>query len=115
MSNYAKGKYAYGICDRTGFRYKLNDLRNQIVDQRRSGIMVGKDVMDKDQPQYQIGRLRINDPQAIRHPRPQTDLKASRGLYAWNPIGGWNSAYGTSNLNNMVLKGNIGKIKVVIS
>jgi len=33
MANYAKGKYAYGICDRTGFRYKLSDLKNQIVEE----------------------------------------------------------------------------------
>ena len=56
---YAKGKYALGVCDRTGFVYKLKDLRNQIVDQRRTGLMVGKDVLDKDQPQYQIGRLEL--------------------------------------------------------
>ena len=115
MGNYAKGKYAYGICDRTGFRYKLSDLKNQIVDQRRSGLLVGKDVLDKDQPQYQLGRIKITDPQALRKPRPQTDLEASRRLFGWNPIGGWNSSYGASNLNNMVLKGQIGKLTITTS
>jgi len=51
---YANGKYAYGICDRTGFRYPLKDLRNQVKDQKRTGLLVGKDVLDKDQPQLQL-------------------------------------------------------------
>ena len=115
MGNYAKGKYAYGICDRTGFRYKLTDLKNQIVDQKRSGLLVGKDVLDKDQPQYQLGKLKINDTQSLIKPRPQTDLEASRRLFGWNPIGGWNSAYGESSLNNMVLKGKICKLTITTS
>jgi len=112
---YAKGKYALGVCDRTGFVYKLKDLRNQVVDQRRTGLMVGKDVLDKDQPQYQIGRLNINDPQGLRNARPQKDLELTRGTHAWNPIGGWNSAYGASYLNNMVMRGHVGKLKITTS
>jgi hypothetical protein len=112
---YAKGKYAYGICDRTGFRYPLKDLRNQIKDQKRTGLLVGKDVLDKDQPQLQLGRTKVNDPQALRHPRPQNDLAQSRGLYGWNPIGGWNSAYGDSNLDALILKGKIGNLKITTS
>jgi hypothetical protein len=108
---YAKGKHAYGICDRTGFRYPLKDLRNQIKDKKRTGLLVGKDVLDKDQPQLQLGRLRLNDPQAL----PQTDLEASRGLSGFNPIGGWNSAFGDCNLSNMVLKGKLGKLTITIS
>ena len=26
MAKFAKGKYAFGFCDRTGFRYKIKDL-----------------------------------------------------------------------------------------
>jgi len=63
--SFAKGKHAYGICDRTGFRYPLKDLRNQIKNQKRTGLLVGKDVLDKDQPQLQLGRLRLNDPEAL--------------------------------------------------
>ena len=40
------------------------------------------------------------------------DLEQTRGTYAWDPIGGWNSAYGASNLNNMVLHGHVGKLKI---
>ena len=112
---YAKGKYALGVCDRTGFVYPLKDLRNQVVDQKRTGIMVGKDVLDKDQPQYQLGRLNVNDPQGLRNPRPQKDLEQTRGTFGWNPIGGWNSAFGSSNLYNMVLHGKVGNLKVTTS
>jgi hypothetical protein len=112
---YAKGKYAYGICDRTGFRYPLKDLRNQIKDQKRTGLLVGKDVLDKDQPQLQLGRTKVNDPQALRNARPQNDLQQSRGLFGWNPIGGWNSAYGDSNLDALILKGKVGNLKITTS
>ena len=47
----ANGKYALGICDRTGFRYKIKDLVFEIENGRRNGLRVGKDVVDKDHPQ----------------------------------------------------------------
>ena len=110
MSKFAKGSYAYGISDRSGFRYRLKDMRKEW-----NGLLVGKDVLDKDQPQLQLGRLRLNDPQALKNPRPQTDLEASRGLSGFNPIGGWNSAFGDCNLSNMVLKGKLGKLTITTS
>ena len=32
MSNFASGKYSYGISDRSGFRYRLKDMRKEWVD-----------------------------------------------------------------------------------
>ena len=40
MSSYAKGKRAFGFCDRTGFRYPLRDLVRQIEDGRWNGLLV---------------------------------------------------------------------------
>ena len=54
MSRFAEGKHAYGFCDMTGFRYKLKDLVPEIVNQRPTGFLVGKDVVDPDQPQLQL-------------------------------------------------------------
>jgi hypothetical protein len=113
--SYAKGKHAFGFCDRTGFRYPLKDLVPEYRNGVKTGFLVGRDVVDPDQPQNFLGRLKINDPQSLRKPRPQTDLEASRRLFGWNPIGGWNSAYGESSLNNMVLKGKIGKLTITTS
>jgi hypothetical protein len=66
----ARGKYAYGICDKTGFRYKLNELVNEVKNGIKTGLRVGKDVADQDHPQNFLGRIRINDPQSIRNARP---------------------------------------------
>jgi len=68
--SYAPGKYAYGICDKTGFRYPLKDLVYEYKDGQRTGMRVGKDVVDPDHPQNFLGRVRVVDPQALRDPRP---------------------------------------------
>ena len=47
----ANGKYALGICDRTGLRYKIQDLVFEIEHGRKNGLRVGKDVVDRDHPQ----------------------------------------------------------------
>jgi len=84
---YAKGKRAWGICDKTGFRYLLKDLVPEVVQGRRTGFKVGRDVVDPDHPQNFIGRVKASDAQALRDPRPDTGLDASRALWGWNPVG----------------------------
>ena len=41
MVKYANGKYAFGFCDRTGFRYDLKDLRREFVGGNPTGFLVG--------------------------------------------------------------------------
>ncbi|MFB1501904.1 hypothetical protein [Thiocapsa sp. N5-Cardenillas] len=86
MSAYARGKHAYGICDKSGFRYKLSDLVWEIQNGKKTGFRVGKDIVDPDQPQNFLGRVKINDPQALQDPRP--DYAPGNGLFGWNPV--WN-------------------------
>jgi|TARA_R110000824_G_scaffold248538_1_gene437585 hypothetical protein len=95
MGSYAAGKRAFGFCDRTGFRYPLKDLVPQIENGRPNGLLVGRDVVDQDQPQLQLGRLKLDDPQALRDPRPDQGEAESRKLYAFDPVGGGNSALGS--------------------
>ena len=89
MATFANGKYAFGFCDRTGFRYKLKDLVPQIKAGRMTGLMVGKDMLDEDQPQNFLGRLGdYADPQAIRNARPDTAQDVSRNIqWGWSPVG----------------------------
>ena len=54
----------------------------------------------------------VSDAIAVRDPRPDPSLQASRRLSAWNPIGGWDTTYGPSDLNNMVMQGKIGRLTV---
>ena len=87
MSSFTKGKYAFGYCDLTGFRYPLKDLVPEIVNQRPTGFLVGRDVVDPDQPQLQLGRLKGDDPKAVRNPRPDRGLDQSRIFASFNPVG----------------------------
>ena len=85
-----RAKYAYGFCDRTGFRYPLNEL----VDAFQNGVMtrlrVGRDIDDGHHPQNFLGRMRIFDPQSLAQARPDRSLEESRQLFGFNPV--WNSA-----------------------
>lgn len=64
MSGFASGKNAYGISDRSGFRYKLNRMKREW-----NGNLVGFDEFEPKQPQLFPTR-HINDPQALKNPRP---------------------------------------------
>ena len=112
MAQYAAGKYAYGSCDRCSFRYPLSQLQFQVVDLFTTGFRVCPECLDAPQPQYQLGDYPVDDPVALRDPRPPLGLADSRRLYGWNPIGGWNSEYGASDLNNMVMEGQVGRLTI---
>ena len=38
---YSAGKYAYGICDKTGFRYPIKELVFEMRNGVRTGLKVG--------------------------------------------------------------------------
>jgi hypothetical protein len=85
--SFAKGKYAFGFCDKTGFRYPLKDLVPEYNNGVKTGFLVGRDVVDPDQPQNFLGRVKINDPQSLQNPRPDTSQQESRALFGFNPVG----------------------------
>lgn len=64
MAKFALGKHAYGISDRSGFRYRLRDMKKEWT-----GALVGFDEFETKQPQLEP-RRHITDPQALRNPRP---------------------------------------------
>lgn len=78
--------WALGLCDRCGFAFKLNQLRMEIYDQRPNGLLVCSACLDVDNPQLQLGRLKVNDPQSLLDPRPDTGRPGSTGLFGWMPI-----------------------------
>ena len=55
MGNYAKGKYAYGICDRTGFRYKLSDLKPGVIPY--TGWMHGQKLVKSGPKYYKVSKI----------------------------------------------------------
>ena len=115
MSNqFASGKYAIAECDRCSQRYKLKELRTQILKTKPYKVKVCPECWDPDQPQLLLGMYPVNDPQAVRDPRPDVSYLASgqNGLqilltnstaqdgfgypeagsrvfqWGWNPVGG---------------------------
>ncbi len=102
MPIFAKGKYAFGFCDRTGFRYPLKDLVTEFRNDVPTGFKVGRDMVDEQHPQDDLGRTPIDDPQALRNPRPDRSVDS---LFGFNPVG--NSA--------QYLRAEIGQFFVVIS
>lgn len=61
---YASGKKSWGISDRSGFRYRLRDMKKEWT-----GALVGPDEYEPKHPQLYPPKVGP-DPQALRNPRP---------------------------------------------
>ena len=70
MAAYAEGRKAFGFCDRCGFRCGLRNLKAETVNMVNTNLLVCPECWDPDQPQNMLGRVRADDPQALRNPRP---------------------------------------------
>jgi len=116
MSNqFASGKYAIAECDRCGQRYKLKQLRKLTIKAKQVNILVCPECWEPDQPQLLIGMYPVNDPQAVRNPRPDTsyvvsgdDSGGSRIFqWGWNPVGGSSGGLTPNNLNLRISIGTV--------
>lgn len=112
-SKFASGKNSIAECDRCGQRYKLKELRKQVLKTKLYNVKVCPSCFDPDHPQLQLGMYPVNDPQAVREPRPDVSYQVSgnSGLqinlsgigpdglgspeggsrifqWSWNPVGG---------------------------
>jgi|TARA_R110002051_G_scaffold110394_1_gene182962 hypothetical protein len=119
MSNRTVGKYALGICDRSGLTFKLKDLYPQIVDGKDSGLRVSRSMLDEDQPQNFLGEFPINDPQSLPFTRTDTNVVEQRKIaWNWNPVGdnnGLSALYGFSTQTSTQAAGGVGTVTVSIS
>lgn len=136
-SQFASGKHAIAECDRCGQRFKLKELKTQTVKTKPYKIKVCPTCWDPDQPQLQLGMYPVNDPQAVREPRPDTSYLQSgnNGLdinltgvgpngfgtpeggsrvfqWNWNPVGGSRLDDDGLTPNNLVLQVQIGSVTV---
>jgi hypothetical protein len=66
MGRYAAGTKAYGISDRSGFRYRLREMKKEW-----NGLLVGPDEYEPKHPQLEAPNVSA-DPQALRNPRPDS-------------------------------------------
>jgi hypothetical protein len=76
-SKYSSGKHSIAECDRCGFRYKLKELRKLTIKTKQVSIKVCKNCWEPDQPQLSLGLYPVNDPQAVREPRPDVSYQQS--------------------------------------
>lgn len=87
MSRFASGKDAWGISDRSGFRYRLRDMKKEW-----NGLLVGKDEFEEKHPQLEPIHVPA-DPQAIKDPRPDRSEPKVEVLLKLHPF---SSAVGTN-------------------
>ena len=80
MGRFASAKYAYGISDRSGFRYRIRDMRKEW-----NGAFVGYDEYESKHPQLELSRIKV-DAEAIRNARPDRTEPAIERLLGVNPF-----------------------------
>ena len=139
-NKYSSGKHAIAECDRCGQRYKLSQLRKEVIKTKLYNIKVCPECWDPDQPQLSLGLYPVNDPQAVREPRPDVSYNASgtTGLFTnpydsvttnvdnagyptdgsrqtqwgWNPVGGAQSFATAFSPNDLNLAITIGTVSI---
>lgn len=141
MSNrFANGSRAFGFCDYCGFRFNLKVLKKLVVKTKQVQYKVCPQCWTPDQPQLQLGMYPVEDPQAIRDPRPDTNtwyqsgtnglqISATTGTgpnqegfpsegmlviqWGWNPIGGSRDIDDALTPNYLRSAGVVGTVTVV--
>lgn len=125
MSNrFASGKNAIAECDVCGFRYKLKQLKALVIKTKNVNILACPECWNPDHPQLQLGLYPVDDPQAIRNPRPDLSYFAqgnsgaggSRMIqWGWAPIGGARSDDAGLTPNPLVAQCSVGDVTVVVT
>ena len=136
---YASAKNSIAQCDRCGFRYKLKQLRRLVIKTKNVNILVCPECWEPDQPQLSLGLYPVNDPQAVRNPRPDSPSYYQSGLdglqtivqtgplqsetgvpllgsrviqWGWQPVGGSRLNDAGLTPNDLVGIGNVGTVTV---
>ena len=114
MSNrFTSAKHTIADCDRCGFQYKLKELKNLYIRTKDTNIKVCKSCWEPDHPQNMQGMYPVEDPQAVRDPRPDTNLVASRNYqYGWDPVGLNNPLQLEGLENDLEATGTVGTVTV---
>lgn len=126
-NRFASGKWAIAQCDRCDQRFKLKQLRREIIKTKNYELLVCPECWDPDQPQLQLGMFPVDDPQGLRNPRPDRSYVSS-GLdaggflsggsrdiqWGWNPVGGSRSIDNGLTPNYLVSAVQIGTVTVTV-
>ena len=114
MANrFANGAKAFGFCDLCGFRFDLKKLKNLTVKTKQTQIKACPQCWTPDQPQLQLGKVPMDDPQALKNARPDQSLIESRDIqWGWNPVGGGEAYDDSLTPNYLVAAGAVGTVTV---
>jgi hypothetical protein len=137
-SNFASAKHSIAECDICGQRYKLKQLRPLTIKTKITNILACQECWNPDQPQLQLGMYPVNDPQAVRNPRPDVSYLAAgqTGLqiednntsnvdafgtvsggsrvfqWGWAPVGGASEFDSILTPNDLIAQGQIGTVTI---
>lgn len=122
-SRFASAKNSIAECDRCGFRYKLTQLKQLVIKTKNVNIKVCPECWEPDQPQLQLGLYPVNDPQAVRDPRPDVSYYTATGVnggdggsrvieWGWNPVGGARSFDSVLTPNSLIAQGQVGTVTI---
>lgn len=124
-NRFASGKWAIAQCDRCDQRFKLKELRREVIKGRNYELLVCKECWDPDHPQLHLGEFPVDDPQGLRNPRPDRSYIISGPLadgalgegsriiqWGWNPVGGASGVDSGMTPNNLVLAVVLGTVTV---
>jgi hypothetical protein len=134
MSNrFSSAKHSIAECDRCGFRYKLKELKKLTIKTKQVSIKVCKTCWEQDQPQLQLGMYPVDDPQAVREPRPDNSYQQAgyTGLqltlntdfgdpsggsrifqWGWRPVGGASGNDAGLTPNALTSRGVVGTVSI---
>jgi hypothetical protein len=140
MANrFASGKWAIAQCDRCDQRFKLKQLKREIIKTKNYDLLVCPECWDPDHPQLKLGMFPVDDPQGLRNPRPDRSYlisglngiqtsktggvtQAGQGTneggsrifqWGWNPVGGAAANDAGLTPNNLALIVSLGTVTVV--
>jgi len=140
-TKYASAKHTIAECDICGQRYKLTELKKVTIKTKLTNIKACPECWDPDHPQLRLGMYPVNDPQAVREPRPDISYYASgpSGLqiqkgtdntqsedgypeggsrviqWGWYPVGGSSGFERKLTPNYLVGNGNINSVTITVT
>jgi hypothetical protein len=112
---FASGRKSIAECDRCGFTVKLKTLKAEVVKQKTTGLLVCQDCWTKDHPQLMLGTVPVNDPQALRNPRPLALVESRDIQWGWNPVGGGNTSINPGTPDTLLMRGEVGTVTVSVT
>jgi len=114
-NRFTSGKRAIAECDRCGIRVKLKDLQKLVIKTKQVAIKVCNECWEADHPQLLLGMYPVDDPQAVRDPRPDfAGYVENRDIqWGWAPVGGSRGFDVLLTPNNLVAAGIVGTVTIV--